>query len=64
MLCMFFFSPPSFPLALNQKKDDCGGQNPQDNKIPRIAKSPGQQNPGKSRARSASLRYNKNERPK
>ena len=79
-----FFSPPSFPHALNQKKDDCvqkaregmgnpgkaweipgtakspGLQNPRDGKIlgtaksPRITKSPGQQNPGKSRARSAS----------
>ena len=40
-----FFSPPSFPRALNQKKDGCGGQNPQDTKIPRIPKSPGYQNP-------------------
>ena len=41
-LCIFF-SPPSFPRVLNQKKDDCVKkarlQNPQDNKIPGRAKS-------------------------
>ena len=34
--------------------------NPQEGKIPRITKSPGQQNPGKSRARSASLSIKRN----
>ena len=57
-----FFSPPSFPRALNQKKDDCvqkareGMGNPGKAwEIPGTAKSPGQQNTGKSRARSASI---------
>ena len=52
-----FFSPPSFSRELNQKKDDCvqkareGMGNPGKAwEIPGTAKSPGQQNPGKSRA--------------
>ena len=49
---MHVFSPPSFPHALNQKKDDCvqkareGMGNPGKAwEIPGMAKSPGLQNP-------------------